>query len=171
MDVDKNDLEEVETAIAFVEKEGVFDKAPLQMRLQRWLSHTANVAAVNANQVEINKKNFDLVLKLNKTVKIILDILSKKETDKHDIDFDVTFVEDFYTLLDINPARGNEPLPLEIELTTGVHEVQPSDIEHVQFKRRKIVNVRYREYTNPLGKQFKINDPCDVNLLHPYDKA
>ena len=38
----------------------------------------------------------------------------------------------------------------------------PSEVEYVQFKRRRICNVRYKEYTNPLGKQFKVNDPCEV---------
>ena len=64
----------------------------------------------------------------------------------------------------------NDPLPLEIESTLGVHEVQPSKVEHIQFKRRKIANVRYRDYTNPSGKLFKVNDPCEVDPLCPYDK-
>ena len=67
-------------------------------------------------------------------------------------------------------TRNNDATPLIIELLPGVREVQPSDMEHVQFKRKKFGNVRYREYTNPSGQQFKVSDPCDVDLLCPYDK-
>ena len=134
MDVEKNDLEEAQNVAAFTEKERVFDKTPLANKVpkmaipqSKWEKLVANVAKVKANQVEINKK-LDLVLELNKAVKMILDILSKKESDKHDIDFDATIVENFLCPPGYQfppkstPRRENEPLPLEIELTHGVHE-------------------------------------------------
>ena len=63
-----------------------------------------------------------------------------------------------YTFLDISShqkrlrLKSNDIIPLMIELTPGVHEVQLSDVEHIQLKRRKIGNVRYQEYTNPSGE-------------------
>ena len=30
--------------------------------------------------------------------------------------------------------------------------------------------MKLKEFTNPSSKQFKVNDPCDVDPLHPYDK-
>ena len=46
-----------------------------------------------------------------------------------------------------------------------------SEVENVQFKRRKIVNVRLKELiTNPSSKQFKVNYLCDVDPICPYNK-
>ena len=57
-----------------------------------------------------------------------------------------------------------------LELTPGCHKVPHAEVEHIQFKRRRIGNIRYKEYTNPSCKQFKVNDPCKVDPLFPYDE-
>ena len=101
MDVDNNDLEKTQTVTTFAEKKRVFDKAPsvdevpeMAIPQSKWEKLVVDVIEVKTNQVEINKK-LDLVLELDKAIKMILDILSKKELDKHDIDSDATAVEDF----------------------------------------------------------------------------
>ena len=48
--------------------------------------------------------------------------------------------------------------------------MEPTDVAHVRFKRRNIGNVRYKDFTNSSGKKFKVNDPCEVDPLSPYDK-
>ena len=45
-----------------------------------------------------------------------------------------------------------------------------TEVEKVPFKRRKLVNTKLRDFTNPFGKQFKVNDPCEIDPLRPYDK-
>ena len=68
------------------------------------------------------------MLELNKTVKMILEILSKK-TEKHDIEFDAIASEEFlyppgYQFPpEATPPRMNDQLPLEIESMLIVHEV------------------------------------------------
>ena len=53
--------------------------------------------------------------------------------------------------------------------TLGVKEMKPAYVAHVQFKRRKIGNVRYKDF--PSSKKFKVNDPCEMDLLRPYAKG
>ena len=57
-----------------------------------------------------------------------------------------------------------------IEASSSIHEVPASEMETVPFKRRKIVNVNLKEFTNSFDKQFKVNDPCDVDPLRLYYK-
>ena len=95
MEVDKEDLEEAETAASFAEKIGVFDKAPaaestppadkappqaLEPSIPQasWDKLVADMAEVKAKKLEINKK-FDLVLQFEKKVDLLLQILNKKE--------------------------------------------------------------------------------------------
>ena len=47
---------------------------------------------------------------------------------------------------------------MAIESMLGVKDMQPADVVHVQFKRRKMTNVRYKDFINSSGKQFKVND-------------
>ena len=57
-----------------------------------------------------------------------------------------------------------------IKASPVLREVSASKMENVQFKQRKIVkNMRLKEFTNPSGKQFKVNDPCGADPLCPYD--
>ena len=46
-----------------------------------------------------------------------------------------------------------------------------SEMEKVSFKRRKLVNTKLRDFTNSSRKQFKVNDPCEIDSLRPYDKC
>ena len=51
-----------------------------------------------------------------------------------------------------------------IKASPVLREVSASKMENVQFKQRKIVkNMRLKEFTNPSGKQFKVNDPCGAD--------
>ena len=95
MEVDKEDLEEAEAVMSFIEKIGDSDKtlasestlptdkaspqvSEPSIPQANWDKLVAGVAEVKANQVEINKK-LDLVLAFKKKVDLFLQILNKNE--------------------------------------------------------------------------------------------
>ena len=85
-----------------------------------------------------------------------MEILSQNEQDK---DLEVAGLEDLFLCPPSNqfskqhtPSWSKDQKEPEIESTPGFKEMQPIDVEHVQFKRMKISNMRYREYINPLVK-------------------
>lgn len=54
--------------------------------------------------------------------------------------------------------------------STPVKVIEGLDVKNLVFKRRKIPSKRLKEYTDPSGKKFKLNDPCIPNPLRPYEK-
>ena len=122
------------------------------------------------------QKKLDLVLQFEKKVDFLLQILNKKEQWKNDNDFETSASNEFLNPLayqfpvECTPPQSNDGSLMMFELSPGCHELPPSEVEPIQFKRRMIGNVRYKEFPNPSGKQFKVNDPCEVDPLRPYDK-
>ena len=132
------------------------------------------MAVVKANQEEINKK-LDLVLAFEKKVDLLLQIFNKKEEQgKNNNDSDTTASDKFLnppayqSTVDCTPPRSNDGPVMMLKASPGLHVVLASEVENVQFKRKKIGNVRLKEFTNSLGKQFKFNDLYDVDPLHSY---
>ena len=115
-----------------------------------------------------------MILQFKKKLDLLLQILNKKEQRKNDNVSDTTSSNEFLYAyqfpVERTPPRSNDGSVMMHELTPGCHELSSSEIEHVQFKSRRIGNVRYKEYTNPLGKQFKVNDLCEMDPLRLYDK-
>ena len=66
--------------------------------------------------------------------------------------------------------RSNDGSMMMFELSPGCHVLPSLEVQNVQFKRRKIGNVRLKEFINPLGKQFRVNDLCEIEPLRPYNK-
>ena len=121
MEVDKKDLDEAKAEAFFVEKTGVFDKAPPADKIPpidkappqvsepsipraNWDKLVASTTEVRANQKEINKK-LDLVLQFEKKIDLLLQILNKKEQGKNDNDF-ATIVSDEF----LNPPAYQSTL-------------------------------------------------------------
>ena len=44
-------------------------------------------------------------------------------------------------------------------------------VEKAKFKRRKQPITKFRDFTNPSGKKFKVNDPCKIDSLRPIDNG
>ena len=140
-----------------------------------WDKLVADVVELKANQEGIKKK-LNLVFQFKKKVDLILEILTKKEQGKNDNNSETSDSNDFLYpssyqfLVECTLPQSNDSLSLMPELKPGCHEVPPAEVEHIQFKKKKIGNIGYKEYTNLLGKQFKVNDPYEVDPLRPYDK-
>ena len=89
---------------------------------------------------------------------LFLQILIKKEQGKNDNNSETTTSDEFlYPPVYQFPVertlpRSNDGSSLMLELILGCHKLPSSKVEHVQFKRRKIGNVRYKENTNPSSK-------------------
>ena len=168
------DLEKAEAPAAFAETTGVFDKAPsddttppankaspqipepsiLQANQDKLV---VDVVAVKANQEEINKK-LDSVLQLEKKVDLLLQNLKKMEQGKNKNDFDITASNEFLnsiayqSTIECTPPSSNDGSVMMLELSPGIHVVPPLEVENVQFKRRNLGNVGWKEYKNPSGK-------------------
>ena len=128
------------------------------------------MAKVKANQLEINK-NLDLVHQFEKNMDLLLQILTKNEEKKDEQGASSTS-DDFLnppSVYHTPPQSSVGPLIVYRSLPS-VHKVPASEMENVSFKRRKLVNVKLKEFTNQSGKQFKVNDPCDIDLVCPYNK-
>ena len=53
--------------------------------------------------------------------------------------------------------------------TPSVKIMPALDVEKGKFKRRKHPPTKLKDFTNPSGKKFKVNDPCEVDPLRPID--
>ena len=94
-----------------------------------------------------------------------MEILIKNEQEKHDNDSEATasyeeflYPPSYQFPPKHTPPQSNDLAPLFIELHLGC-VMKPFMVENVQFKRRKIGNVIYKQFTNPSSKHFKISDP------------
>ena len=44
-----------------------------------------------------------------------------------------------------------------------------AEVEKAKFKRRTHPSTKFKDFTNPSEKKFKVNDPCEIDLLHPIE--
>ena len=87
-------------------------------------------------------------------------MLNKKEQGKNNNDSNTTASDEFLnppayqsTIERTPPTKiSNDGSVMMLELSLDVHVVPTSKVENIQFKRRKIDNVRLKEFTNPSGK-------------------
>ena len=42
-----------------------------------------------------------------------------------------------------------------------------AEVEKTKFKQRNRPNNKFRDFTNPFDKKFKVNDPCKIDSLRP----
>ena len=100
-----------------------------------------DVADMKANQLEIKAK-LDLVLQFEKKMDLLLQILSKKEEKKE---------EQGGSSVESTPPRNPPGQLIVYQSPPSVHEMAASKM-NVPFKRRKLVNTKLKDFTNPSGK-------------------
>ena len=53
--------------------------------------------------------------------------------------------------------------------TPSVKIMSNAEVEKAKFKWRKHSPTKFKDVTNPSGKKFKVNDPCEINPLYPIE--
>ena len=68
------------------------------------------------------------------------------------------------------PTNNSQIVVYQSSLATpSVKIMLDAEVEKAKFKRRKHPPTKFKDFTNPSGKKFKVNDPCEIDPLRPIE--
>ena len=64
------------------------------------------------------------------------------------------------------PTNNSQMVVYQPSLAIPSVKIMPyAEVEKAKFKRRKHPPTKFKDFTNPSRKKFKVNDPCEIDPL------